>query len=166
MHIYPAKADVPQGPIGKLTYSNFTDRYIEPSTKHFSHARPTECTTTSPEYIALIDNSQVTQITYTALYKHLELFCIDSLQYLHDLTTYPSTKCMKMLSGLLPIHTNSLISFHEQSSVLLHQCTTFKELLADVSSVDTIENALHRQIETPSPFLLLLLNIVIILIHL
>ena len=35
-----------------------------------------------------------------------------------------------MLSGLFPINTNSLISFHEQYNVLLHQGTTFKELLS------------------------------------
>ena len=35
-----------------------------------------------------------------------------------------------MLSGLFPINTNSLISFQEQYSVLLHQGTTFKELLS------------------------------------
>ena len=33
MHIYP-------GQTGKLTYSNITDRYIEPSTKHFSEQPP------------------------------------------------------------------------------------------------------------------------------
>ena len=73
--------------------------------------------------------------------------------YLHDLITYSSTKCMKMLSGPFPIQTNSLISFHHQYSVLLHQCTTCKKLLADVSSVDTIENALHRQYINPLPLL-------------
>ena len=50
--------------------------------------------------------------------------------YLHDLITYSSTKGIEMLSGLFPIQTNSLISCHEQSSVLLHQPTTFKELLS------------------------------------
>ena len=62
---------------------------------------------------------------------------------------------MKMLSGLFPIQTNSLISFHHQYNVLLHQCTTFKELLSDVPSVDIIENALHSHIYTPSPILVL-----------
>ena len=51
-----------------ITYSNSTDRYIQPS-----HSRPTEHTTPPPEYIASINNSQVTQITCTALYKRLEL---------------------------------------------------------------------------------------------
>ena len=37
---------------------------------------------------------------------------------------------MEMLSGLFPIQNNSLVSFHEQSSVLLHQGTSFKELLS------------------------------------
>ena len=49
-----------------------------------------------------------------------------------------------MLSVLFTSKTNSLISFHQQSSVLLHQCTTLKELLSVLSSVDTIHNALHR----------------------
>ena len=35
---------------------------------------------------------------------------------------------MKMQSGLFHIQTNSLISFHDQYSVLLHQCTTVNEL--------------------------------------
>ena len=42
--------------------------------------RPTEHTTMPPEYISSINNSQVTQITYTALYKHVELLCNDALQ--------------------------------------------------------------------------------------
>ena len=37
---------------------------------------------------------------------------------------------MQMLSGLLPVNTSSLITFHKQYSVLLHQGTTFKELLS------------------------------------
>ena len=56
-----------------------------------------------------------------------------------------------MLSALFPIQTNSLISFHEQSSVLLHQCTTLKALLSVLSSVDTIDNALHRHPDIPRP---------------
>ena len=43
-------------------------------------------------------------------------------------------------------HPDQFIFFHDQYSVLLHQCTACKELLEDVSPVDTIENALHRQI--------------------
>ena len=54
-----------------------------------------------------------------------------------------------MLSALFPIQTNSLISFHEHSSVLLHQCTTLKALLTVLSSVDTIDNALHRHPDIP-----------------
>ena len=50
-----------------------------------------------------------------------------------------------MLSALFPIETNSLISFNEQSSV----CTTLKELLSVFSSVDTIDNALHRHPDIP-----------------
>ena len=54
-----------------------------------------------------------------------------------------------MLSALFTIDTNSLISLHQQSSVLLHKCTTLKELLAVFSSVDTIDNALHRHPDIP-----------------
>ena len=50
--------------------------------------------------------------------------------YLHHLIINSCTKCMQMLSGLFAIQTNSLISFHEQSRVLLHQGTTFNKLLA------------------------------------
>ena len=49
-----------------------------------------------------INTRQVTQISYATLYKHLPL---------------------------LSLQTNSLICFHWQSSVLLHQGTTFKEPL-------------------------------------
>ena len=84
--------------------------------------------------------------------------------YLHDLITYSSTKYRKMLSGLFPINTNSLISFHEQYSVLLHQITTLKELLSLLSSVDTIENALNMQMYPPCCYYSL--NVVILLVHL
>ena len=54
-----------------------------------------------------------------------------------------------MLSALFPIQTSSLISFHEHSSVLVHQCTTLKQLPSVLSSVDTIDNALHRHPDIP-----------------
>ena len=47
--------------------------------------------------------------------------------YIHNLITYSCTKSIKMLWGLFLPLTNLLISFHQQSSVLLHQGTTFKE---------------------------------------
>ena len=47
-------------------------------------------------------------------------------------------------------HQFTHISIHEQSSVLLHHSTTFKELLSLLSSVDTVENALDRQVYPPS----------------
>ena len=37
---------------------------------------------------------------------------------------------MEILSGLFPIQTNSLTSFHQQCGLLLHQGTTFKEPLS------------------------------------
>ena len=45
--------------------------------------------------------------------------------YIHNLITYSCTKSIKMLWGLFLYLTNLLISFHQQSSVLLHQGTTF-----------------------------------------
>ena len=47
--------------------------------------------------------------------------------YICNLITYSCTKSIKMLWGLFLHLTNLLISFHQQSSVLLHQGTTFKE---------------------------------------
>ena len=61
---------------------------------------------------------------------HINIWHYFTVVYLHDLITYSFTKCMEMLSGLFPIQTDSLISFHQQSSILLHQGTTFKELLS------------------------------------
>ena len=48
-------------------------------TKHLYHARPREQTTPPQKDISWINNREVTQITYAALYKHLALF-IDCLQ--------------------------------------------------------------------------------------
>ena len=45
--------------------------------------------------------------------------------YICNLITYSCTKSKKMLWGLFLHLTNLLISFHQQSSVLLHQGTTF-----------------------------------------
>ena len=49
--------------------------------------------------------------------------------YIHNLITYSCMKSIKMLWGLFLPLTNLLISFHQQSSVLLHQGTTFIYLL-------------------------------------
>ena len=49
--------------------------------------------------------------------------------YLYHLIKYSCMKCREMLYRLFSIQTNLLISFHHQSDVLLHQGTTFKELL-------------------------------------
>ena len=49
--------------------------------------------------------------------------------YLHHLITYSCMQCREMLYGLCSLQTNLLISFHHQSDVLLHQGTTFEELL-------------------------------------
>ena len=45
--------------------------------------------------------------------------------YIHNLITYSCMKSIKMLWGLFLPLTNLLISFHQQSSELLHQGTTF-----------------------------------------
>ena len=48
--------------------------------------------------------------------------------YIHHLITYSCMKSIKMLWGLFLPQTNLLLSFHQQSSVLLHQGTTFIHL--------------------------------------
>ena len=48
--------------------------------------------------------------------------------YMCNLITYSCTKYIKMLWGLFLPLTNLLISFHQQSSVLIPQGTTFKKL--------------------------------------
>ena len=58
----------------KTTYSNCRQTY-----RSVYQTLQTEHTT-PPEYIAWINNSQMTQITYTSLYQDLELLCNDSLQ--------------------------------------------------------------------------------------
>ena len=45
--------------------------------------------------------------------------------YIHNLITYSCTKSIKMLWGLFLPMTNLLISFHQKSSVLLHEGSTF-----------------------------------------
>ena len=69
MHIYPEQMypDVSHLPIGKLTYSNSRHTY-----KSIYQTLLTQHTTPL-EYIASINNSQVTQITYTSQCKDLEL---------------------------------------------------------------------------------------------
>ena len=48
--------------------------------------------------------------------------------YIHHLITYSCMESIKILWGLFLPLTNLLISFHQQSSVLLHQGTTFIHL--------------------------------------
>ena len=69
--------------------------------------------------------------------------------YLHHLITYSCIKCMQMLSGLFAIQTNSLISFHKQSSLLLHQGTTFNKLLALVYHRKDVLAKFHMQTYPP-----------------
>ena len=62
-----------------------------------------------PEYIALINNSQMTQITYTVLYKHVKLLCSDSLQlciYMTSSHMLPPNawKCYQDYCPSRPIH--------------------------------------------------------------
>ena len=106
--------------------------YIFPSCLQNTSIMPDQESRQTPQKHISWFNKQVMQITYTALYKHLALpfQWLFTVAYLHDITTYSCTKYMQMLSGLLPINTSSLISFHKQYSVLLHQGTTFKALLS------------------------------------
>ena len=98
---------------------------------------PHSTQTTPQKYIAWINNSNVAQITYTALYKHLELLCSDSLQLCIYMTTShilpPNAwKCYQHYFPSTPIHL---------CPSMTSQGTTFKELLSLLSSVDTINNA-------------------------
>ena len=52
-------------------------------------------------------------------------------------------QCREMLYGLCSLQTNLHISFHHQSNVLLHQGTTFEELLPS----SEIRNAMEKQSE-------------------
>ena len=63
-----------------------------------------------------------------------------------------------MLSGLFPFQTNSLISFHQQSSLLLHQGSTFKEPhslvfhrkdLCDARTKPKMSSKFHMQMYPP-----------------
>ena len=59
------------------------------------------------------------------IWHYLQLLFID--MYICHLITYSCTKSIEMIWGLFLLLTNLLISFHQQSNVLLHQGTTFKE---------------------------------------
>ena len=83
-------------------------RHMGPSSKHFSRPTP------PPEYIASIFNSQVTQISYTALYKHLVLLSNDSLQLC--LITYSSTKLCKCYKDYF--HSRPIYSYTSTCSIL------------------------------------------------
>ena len=77
----------------------------------------------------LIETRQVTQMSYAAVYKHVALFAVTIYNmYIHHIITYSCTKSIKMLWGLFLPLTNLVMSFHQQSSVLLHQSTTFIHL--------------------------------------
>ena len=71
--------------------------------------------------------------TGTTFRDHLQFF------YLYHLITYSCTKCREMLYTLFSLHTNLLISFHHKSDVLLHQGTTFKELLLSSQTRNAME---------------------------
>ena len=51
-------------------------------------------------------------------------------------------KYREMLYGLCSLQTNLLISFHHQSDVLLHQGTTFEELLLSSQIGNAMEKSL------------------------
>ena len=62
--------------------------------------------------------------------------------YIHNLITYSCTKSIKMLWGLFLCLTNLLISFHQQSGVLLHQGTTFIHSFTSVMLCQFLQYAL------------------------
>ena len=67
--------------------------------------------------------------------------------YLHHLITYSCMKCREMWHRLLSLQTNLLVSFHLQSDVLLHQGTTFNELLLS----SQIRNAMEKSLTKGQP---------------
>ena len=109
-------------PIGNLPYLALAYK------THLSHK--TKRADNPPEtHIMVQQTSDANHLC--SLYKHLALLFSDSSQLCIYMTSphilAPNVwKCYQDF----PINTNSLISFHEQYSVLLHQGTTFKELLS------------------------------------
>ena len=141
--------------IRNLTCSNFTNLYrlicvLVLPRKHLYHTRPTE-QTTPQKHISWINNRHVTQITYAALYKHLELLFRDSLQLCIYMTSShilaPNVwKCYQEYFQSRPIHSypsmSSLVYYY--TKVVLSR-NYFHWSFIEKTSVDTIENALERQ---------------------
>ena len=86
-------------PIGNLTYSDLC--FAIAYTKHLYHVRPTE-ETTPQKHRSWMNNRQVTQITYAALYKHEDYF------QCRPIYSYPST------TNLMYYNTKVLLSRNRQ----------------------------------------------------
>ena len=74
--------------------------------------------------MAWINNSQITQITYTTLYKHLELLCNDSLQlciYMTSSHIFPPN-AWKCYQDYFP--SKLINSYHAMSSPVYHYTNT------------------------------------------
>ena len=71
---------------------------------------------------------QVTEMSSAGYYIHLELYVVTVCTFVPP-HTYSDTQCKEMLYGLFSLQTNLCISLHNQSDVLWHSITNYKELL-------------------------------------
>ena len=156
-----------------LTYSDFTGEYIDrltllPYNTHRGHKLP------PPKYIAWINNSNVTQITYTALYKHWELLANDSLQLCIYMTTshiLPANawKCYQHYFQSRPIHSypsmTSLVYYNYfhcsplQTQLTMHETCIHIFIRCCCSSVITYEEQQQKQNYTVTTPIKTLINI-------
>ena len=102
-----------------------------------------------PEYIVCMNNSQLTQITYAALYKHLELLSSDSLPlciYMTSSHILPpnACKCYQHYFPSRPIH-----AYPSMSTLVYYYTNVLLEKNYFQCSVDTIDNTLHRHPDIP-----------------
>ena len=79
-----------------------------------------------PDHSQASDTNELCSPLYTVGTTYRD--CLQFL-YLHHLITYSCTKCREMLARLFSVQSNLCICFCHQSDVLIHQGTTFKELL-------------------------------------
>ena len=85
---------------------------------------------------------QVTQMSSAAPYTP---FALGSGTICSFVSTLPSfTQCREMLYRLCSLQTSLLKSFHHQSDVVLHQGTTFKELLLSSEIGNALEKSLNK----------------------
>ena len=118
-------------------------------------------TQTPLEYIPYMNNSQVTQITYTALYKHVELLCDTPLHMCLYMTSShilpPHTcKCYQYYFPSTQIHSyhsmSSLVQYYTNVLLKNFKRTTFSALLCRHNWQCITQASWHTQSRhTPNP---------------